>query len=356
MPVEEILTTVQQLLTTNVYVSAFIVLAVFFILSKFVVAILGRILLRLTSHTKTDIDSQIVKALKNPTSWVILLIGVKLFVLEIWMNYDFVITLERLINSAIIIIVALTIMKIINIIVDEWILQILKETDSHLDQQLVRLFSQIINVVGYVIMILMILALWGIQIGPLLAGLGIGGLAVAFALQPTLANIFGGVSLILDKTFKVGDIVKLDSGESGTIFEIGIRSTRIKTWNNEILVVPNSVLVNSKIMNINQPNRTIRVEIPFGVAYGSKIDEVKKVALGCLKKVEHVLDDPAPMVMFNEMADSSLNFVLRYHVDDLSHKWPTHQIVIEKLYNTLNKKKINIPFPQRELWVHNLKK
>ena len=231
-----------------------------------------------------------------------------------------------------------------------------KRTKSKLDAQLVRLIGQIMVVVTFVLIAISVLSVWGVKVGPLLAGLGIGGLAIAFALQPTLSNIFGGITLVLDKAIRVGDVVKLDTGETGSIYDIGIRSTRIRTWTNEILVVPNSKLVDSRVINFNQPDPMIRVDIPFGVAYGSKIDQIKKLALDCCKKVEHILQEPAPSVIFNEMGDSALMFTLRYHIDNLKFKWETHQIVIEKLYNTLNKKKISIPFPQRELWVHNMKK
>ncbi len=176
-------------------------------------------------------------------------------------------------------------------------------------------------------------------------------------MQPTLSNIFSGIALILDKSIKEGDIISLDGDISGTIYDIGIRSTRIKSWTNEIIIIPNSKLVDSNITNLDQPDRTIRVVIPFGVAYGSNIESVKKLGLDCLKGKRHIIKkDPAPFIWFIEMGDSALNFELKFFVDDLSNKWSVHQKVITDLYNALNKAKISIPFPQREVWLHNLKK
>jgi small-conductance mechanosensitive channel len=356
MDLDAIVIILRTIMDYNKYLSAGIILLVFFIISKLVVYIIQRFFLRLAFKTETTADERIIELIKSPISLAILLFGFNLFFIELWVDYPFEIYVRNTINSVLVIVFIMTFLKVIDIIIEEWSNNWSKKTKAKIDNQIIKLLHQITTVLGYVFSMLWILSLWGVKVGPLLAGLGIGGLAIAFALQPTLANIFGGVSLILDKSIKVGDVVKLSSGESGSVYDIGIRSTRIKTWTNEILIIPNSVLVISMLTNFNQPNRVVRTDIPFGVAYGSNIDKVKKLALSCLKGEEHILDDPASSVMFLEMADSSLNFQLRFFVDDLSEKWPTHQRVIEKLYNLLNKNKINIPFPQRELWVHNIKK
>jgi len=126
----------------------------------------------------------------------------------------------------------------------------------------------------------------------------------------------------------------------------------------QIYIFPNPSNGEFKIngLNTNLPDRKLRIEIEFGVAYGSNIDKVKDVALSCLKGETHVLKDPEPSVLFTAMADSALSFKLMFWLEDIDHRWPTHQSIITKLYNSLNKSKIGIPFPQRELWVHNLKK
>jgi len=356
MGIESFILTIQDVFASNKYIYAVVILIIFFILSKLVVKILEKIFMRLASKTKTTVDDDIVRAIQHPVSLLIILAGLKLFFIELWSSYSFERYINFTLDSLIIIVVVVTLVKVINIIIEGWGLVWAKRTKSHLDDQLIKLLHQFATIVAYIFGFLWVLSVWGIQIGPLLAGLGIGGLAIAFALQPTLANIFGGVSLILDKAIKVGDMVKLDSGDSGRIHDIGLRSTRIRTWNNEILIVPNSKLVDSKVTNFNQPDKTIRVVIDFGVAYGSKIEKVQKVALDCLKKEKNILKDPAPFCWFMDMGDSALKFTMKFYVDDLVNKWSTHQSVIKKLYNSLNKAKITIPFPQRELWVHNVKK
>jgi small-conductance mechanosensitive channel len=344
-------------LNMNEYLTAATILAVFFILSKLVLMIIERVVLKLTAKTKTTVDDEIVHATRKPASWLILIYGFDLFVVEIWKTYSWVKIIDNLLYSIMLIIFSVTMIKIINILITEFGRHLAeKNAAGELDQQLIKFLHSFVTIILYVMAFLWVISIWGVKIGPFLAGLGIGGIAIAFALQSTLANLFGGIALIFDKTLKVGDLVKLDGGEFGTVHEIGLRSTRIKTPTNEIVVVPNGKLMDSKITNFNLPDRTIRVDIEFGVAYGSDIDKVKEIALSCLNGDKNILKLPKADILFTAMADSSLNFKLMFWVNDNDNKWQAHQYVITKLYNSLNRHKIGIPFPQREIWLHNMKK
>jgi MscS family membrane protein len=354
--ITELIPLIRVTVNNNRFATAGIILLIFFSLAWIAIEITEKILLRLAKKTKTDIDDQIITASKNPLKLIILLSGFKLFFIELLKGFIFEKYLKTAIDSIIVLILTLTIIKILTIIIDNGKIFLKNKTSKKFDKQILKLLHQIANFSSYIIALLWILSLWGIEIGPLLAGLGIGGIAVAFALQPILSNIFSGIALILDKTIQEGDIIILDDTTSGIVYNIGIRSTRIKSFSNEMISIPNAKLVDSKITNLDQPDRTIRVKICFSVAYGSDINKVKKLVYKCLKNKEHIIFDPEPLIWFTEMADSGLNFEVKFYVDDLSNKWDTHQIVITEIYNELNKAKINIPFPQRELWIHNLKK
>jgi MscS family membrane protein len=356
MDINSLLLSIQELMASNVYISATIILIIFFITSRLIIIVAEKIFLKYALKTKTTIDEEIIKITSKPISIFILLVGFRMFFTGIWSRELWGGYIDKLIASLMIIIAVFTAVKIIDLLIDHWSKGWAKKTKNHIDSQLVLLIHRTITVACYVTAALWVLAAWGIEVGPLLAGLGIGGLALALALQPTLSNIFGGVSLILDKAIKVGDTIKLQSGEGGTVYDIGLRSTKIKTWNNQIIIISNSKLVDSMVTNFNQPDRTIRIDIEFGVAYGSKIDKVKKIALDCLKGEKNIIKTPEPKVWFTEMDDSSLNFKLMFYADDLNNKWTTHQNVITKLYESLNKNRVTIPFPQREIWVHDLGK
>lgn len=356
MQLIDILNLIRQSVNNNRFAVAGIILLIFFSLAWLAIEITEKILLKLAKKTKTNVDELIITTSKNPFKLIILLSGFKLFFMELLEGFFFEVYLRNLIDSIIILILTLTLIKILIIIIDNGKIFLAKKSDKKIDKQILKLLHQIANFSSYIIALLLILSLWGVEIGPLLAGLGIGGIAIAFALQPILSNIFSGIALILDKTIKEGDVIVLDENTSGIVYDIGIRSTRIKSFSNEMISIPNAKLVDSKITNLDQPDRTIRVKINFSVAYGNDIEKVKKLVIKCLKNKEHIIFEPKPLIWFTEMADSGLNFELKFYVDDLANKWSTHQLVITDIYNALNKAKINIPFPQREVWLHNLKK
>ncbi|MFC1741871.1 mechanosensitive ion channel family protein, partial [Nanoarchaeota archaeon] len=202
-----------------------------------------------------------------------------------------------------------------------------------------------------IVIAIMVLDLWGVNIAGLLAGVGIAGLAIGFAVKDSLSNIFGGISMILDKTINVGDKIKLDDGTVGVVHDVAIRATRIKTYDNEILVVPNGVMSNMKIKNYNQPDMTARVVIPFTVEYGTDPDKVKKLVLEEIKKFKDILKSPEPVVRFDEMADFALSMKAFFWVDDIGKVYPKKEEATRAIYKLLGKKKIGIPFPTQTLFV-----
>ena len=161
------------------------------------------------------------------------------------------------------------------------------------------------------------LRVWGIDITPYLnrsgyqrGGAGIG--AAGFAEER-----IWGISLLLDKTYQVGDKIKLESGEIGTIHDIGPRSTKIVTYDNEAIFVPNGYLTNSRVMNYTKPDPTVRMHVLFGAEYGTDVKKVKKLVLEIFGGIDGVLKEPAPTVHFMEMGDFALKFKANFWVD----KW-----------------------------------
>lgn len=343
----------------NVYVHALIILVSFFIIAKIIVFISERWILKLAAKTKTKVDDLIIEKTNKPISLVLFLIGLKLALVPIKIgtffgfNVDFIVS--KIIGTLITIVIAHIILRVLDIIIDEWGKGFAQKTKSKLDEHLLSLLHRFSRIILVILTLLFILDLWGIKVGPLLASLGIAGIAVAFALQGTLSNIFGGVSLILDKSVKVGDVIKLDAETRGTVLDVGLRSTKIRSFNNEVIIVPNSKLVDSKIENYVLPDPSARVVVGFGVEYGSDVDKVKKVILGEIKKLKNVLKDPGPQVMFIEMADFSLNFSARFWVADYRERFKTKENATCLFYNALNKAKIGIPFPTRTVYMEKVK-
>jgi len=200
------------------------------------------------------------------------------------------------------------------------------------------------------IVLIVILNIWGVNIGPFLAGLGIAGLAVALALQPTLSNVFSGISIIMDGTFKVGDVIQLENGKMGEVYRIGLRATRIKSFDNEMIIIPNSHIANAVVQNFFQPDISIRVNVEFGVEYGVDPEYIKKLAIEEIEKIDFINKEEEVRVLFTQMADSALNFKAMFWVDDIAKKWPAHQEAMSRIYRRLYEEKIGIPFPQQTVW------
>ncbi|MBL7054696.1 mechanosensitive ion channel family protein [Candidatus Woesearchaeota archaeon] len=341
----------------NRYIHSLIILVSFFMISKIFVFVSERWILKLTAKTKTEVDDLIIKKTNKPVSLVLFLFGLNIALrpleIGIYFGFDLDWIVSKFIESCIAIVVAYLIIKILDILINAWGKGFAIKTKSKIDEQLISLIHRFSRIFLAIVALLFVLDLWGIQVGPLLAGLGIAGIAVAFALKSTLSNIFGGISLILDKSVKVGDVIQLDPATKGKVIDVGLRSTKIKNFDNEVIIVPNGVLVDSRIQNYVLPDPSARVVVDFGVEYGSDVDKVKRVILGEIKKLKKALKDPEPQVRFLLMADFSLNFSARFWVADYTERVVVKEEATCLFYKALNKAKIGIPFPTRTVYIHN---
>lgn len=204
-----------------------------------------------------------------------------------------------------------------------------------------------IDITVYAIGGLVLLESLGVAISPLLTALGIGGLATALALQDTLANLFSGINTLLSKQVKIGDFVKLSSGEAGHIIDMNWRNTTIKTTTENMIVVPNQKIASSVIINYAQPFAACSILIPIGVGYGSDLDHVEAVTLEVAKKV--LLDNEGgaaefePLVRYRDFGDYSIHFDVVLRVKTImDQNYIRHQF-IKAIYDRYGKEKIMIP-------------
>jgi len=328
------------------YLRFVIVLLGGFLILRLFIFLLEKVVLQLTLKTKTKLDDILVKKLSKPLTFLVLMIVLRVALNELILGEKLGDVLNKIVFSLITLAIFIVVYVVFFLIMSRGWKKFNKNQDKGKNQGMFHLLEGILKVVFVICIFLIVLSLWGVAIGPFLAGIGIGGIAIAFALQSSLANIFGGVSLILDDSVRVGDLVNLEGGVSGKILKIGLRSTKVMTFDNELIIVPNGKLADSNIHNIAKPEPKSRVVIPFGVAYGSDIEKVKKVVLQELKKITGFTKDPEPSVRFLEMSDSSLNFKAYFFVDTFENRFNAIDEANTKIYNALNKAKISIPFPQ----------
>lgn len=201
--------------------------------------------------------------------------------------------------------------------------------------------------------LLIFLDLIGISITPILASLGIGSLAVALALQDTLANFFAGIYITLDQPIREGDFVKLESGQEGYIKEVGWRSTRIQLIPDKVIIVPNQKLISTIITNFYMPTREMNVPIPIGVHYDSDLKKVEEITLEVakqiIKTVPGMVQNAEPLIRFTEFADSSIHFNLILRVKEIGDQHLLKHELIKALHERYQKEGIVIPYPIRTL-------
>lgn len=237
------------------------------------------------------------------------------------------------------------------IIIGRWVAKLVRSVlekilrkSSKVDNTLVDFLGNLTYVVLLIFIIIAALGQLGIQTASLVALLGAAGLAIGLALQGSLANFAAGILLIIFRPFKVEDLIE-GAGVTGVVEKIEIFTTHLKTLDNKSIIVPNSKLTGDNIINYTQ-KEIRRVDLVVGVSYEDNIDKVKEVITGVLSADERVLNDPIPTVAVYEMADSSVNFVVRPWVKTEDY-WGVYFSVTENIKKAFDAEGITIPFPQR---------
>lgn len=343
---KELLSYFQHPMLQNPYIKFGVVVATFAVASIIVSFIFKKVIKKLTSKTQTDVDDKLLAKLQMPIIYLIILIGMNVGFYTLGLAESTLTTIEHVMNTIYILVVTYVAIVVADIIIEAWGDAWAKKTESTLDDALLPLFHRAAKIILVMTGLMFVLSEWNIDITGILAGVGIAGIAIGFAVKDSLANIFGGLSVILDRAISVGDVIELDDGTSGTVTDVGLRSTRIRNWDNELVVVPNGKISNSKILNKKLPDLSIRIVVPFGVEYGSDIEKVKKIVSKAIEPIEEIITkgDRKPTIMFKEMGASALNFKAYLWVDNLSKKFSTEEKIKTAIYNALNKAGIVIPY------------
>jgi small conductance mechanosensitive channel len=212
---------------------------------------------------------------------------------------------------------------------------------------IVNIIRKLIFIVGFVVALSML----GINIGPLLAAIGAAGFIVGFALQGTLSNFAAGIMILIYRPYDVGDFVDI-GGTFGTVDAMTIVSTTLMTLDNQKVVVPNNMIWGDKITNVTGTDKR-RVDMVFGIGYSDDIAKAQKILEDILQKHEAILKDPEPVVKVHELADSSVNFVVRPWVKTEDY-WDVYWDVTRTVKERFDAEGVSIPFPQRDVHMHQV--
>lgn len=219
------------------------------------------------------------------------------------------------------------------------------------------LFATLAKLLVFIVGILITLQYLGISITPLLTALGVGGLAVALALQDTLSNIFAGIHILLSKQIKPGDYIKLDSGEEGFVTDISWRNTSICTISNNMVLVPNSRLSAAIVTNYELPGHEMSVLVNVGVSYASDLEQVEQIVAATASELMHDglggVPEFEPLVRFHGFSDSSIDFYVVLKTRSFTDQYRLKHEFIKKLHRRFNEEDIEIPFPIRTIYLKN---
>jgi small-conductance mechanosensitive channel len=200
---------------------------------------------------------------------------------------------------------------------------------------------------------LVLLDTLGISITPILASLGIGSLAVALALQPTLENLFAGMQIVLDRPVLPGHFIRLESGEEGYVERIGWRSTWIRMLSGNMIIIPNKQLVDSRVVNYNYPTRELSVTADFGVHLASDLEKVERVAIevgeSVMKSVVGGVPEFKPLVRYTRLGDSSAAFTLILRGQEFVDSYLIKHELIKAIHKRFKEERIRIPYPVRAI-------
>jgi len=323
------------------------------LIASLVKFIIHRIQLHGTKKTNNPVDDHILEALRRPVGASIIIIGIRLAAVRSQLFSE---QLELIDSILLTLVIFYWFRFVINI--SSYVLKYLSRSKSKVkivQKHTLPLFDNLAAIVFYAMGIYFVLIAWEINISAWIASAGILGLALSFAAKDTLANLFAGVFILADSPYKLGDFIVLDSGERGEVTHIGIRSTRILTRADVEITIPNAIMGNTKITNETAgPHKKYRIRIQISAAYGESIARVRDALMEVAAQADNIEKDPAARVRFRTFGDSGLNFELLCWVAEPVLRGRVSDSLNEAVYNKFLAEKIEIPFPQQDIYVRSL--
>lgn len=313
-----------------------------------------RVLHKWAQRTETDIDDIIIKSFKTPSIYWIIAVGLYIGVAMSELPEKYVFYLSKTIHVIVIFSITIATANLSGKIFTSYIQR------SRLPIPTTGLAYGILKGIILVLGLLIALSVIGISITPFITALGVGGLAVALALQDTLSNLFAGVHILVEKSIRVGDFVRIETGQEGYIEDITWRTTRIRMPPNNMVIIPNNKLAQSIVTNYYLPDKRMSFSMPISVSYSADPDKVEKIvteeAGKAIGEIPGLLGDPPPVIRFIPgFGESSLDFTLVCHVKEFADQHPVQHELRKRIFKRFQKEGIEIPFPHRTVYLREEK-
>ena len=333
-----------------------IILAVAIIAGRWMIKlILDQGIRRIVGRTETTLDDTIFKAIKGPLHLFIVILAIEIgvrrlgFLLEIWNAI-----LEDIFFALYFVIGTYFLIRLISGILDWYGTSLADREDLNLTEQMLPFIRRIVVILIALIAIVIVLERFT-EVGALLATLGVGSLAIALAAKSTLEDFFSGFLIMFDRPFLIGDrieIMELDTW--GDVVDIGLRSTRVRTRDNRSVVIPNSIIGRSLLVNYSRPDTQYRIQIELGLAYGTDVELAREAIIKAVRTVEGVLPHRKVEALFLRFGETALIFRVRWWLDSYSDTRRMFDKVNSAIYAALNEKEITISPPSQVDTFHHV--
>lgn len=334
------------------YVSAALILLAAILLANVLNRICGKIVARLFFDKNTETGNDVVELLHRPVYVTLILIGVLVAGYRLGIHSSANTIVLGLINTILVVMWSLLAYRLFGVLLgaslkSERRFGIVQPTTA-------PAFKNGVVILLFLLATYSILLVWDVNITGLVASAGILGLALSFAAQDTLSNLFAGVSILADRSYEIGDFIVLDSGERGEVMQIGLRSTRLLTRDDVVITIPNGVIAHAKIVNeAASPHSRYRIRAKVGIAYGSKVREVITLLEQIAVNHADISNTPTPRVRFRTFGESSLELeLLCWICKPVNRGRVIHELNCE-IYEAFDDQQIKIPFPQREVSIRD---
>jgi small-conductance mechanosensitive channel len=302
-----------------------------------------RRLRRWAASTTTHYDDLILSAVSTPSLFWCLAVPLDAALHVSGMDT----AVREVVTRALTVVVILSMTIVAANVAGGLVTQLLKRQSP--DGKVPGLGQAVIRAIVVLLGAMVVLNALGVEITPLITALGVGGLAVALALQDTLTNFFAGMHILLERPFHIGHFIQLEDGHEGHVLDIGWRTTRVRNLQDDVIVVPNSKIAGSTILNYHMPIPRSRVTLEVGVAYDSDPDKVRDVIVEEVKKatvdLEYLLDTPEPHALLLRFGEYSLQFEVRFFVTDIARKNAALDEMHRRILRRFRAEGIDIPYP-----------
>ena len=318
--------------------------------------LLDKVVRRIIRHTQNRLDDTVFDTIKIPLYWTLIVIAFQVslarleFLPAAWNS-----SLSDIFYVLYLLIGFIFAWRLVQNIMTWYEKDIAARSETNQAEQLLPFFRRVAMIILSLIGLILLFGYFDVNVSAFVATLGVGSLAIALAAQAALTDTISGFAIMIDRPFSVGDRIEIQELDTwGDVIDIGLRSSRIRTRDNRMVIVPNSVISRSLIVNYTYPSTQYRIQVHVGVAYGTDLELARQVMIDAVRNVEGVLQDQEVEALFLEFGPSALIFRVRWWLDSYYDTRRMFDKANTALYNALNEAEIEIPRPQLDVYYNDL--